>query len=80
MPLYETQMIGTAVFAATGVLAVTRRELDLFGAGLFGVQATERVLMTVVVSGAIVTAIPSPSTLTAGKNVRQNDPSVPGRA
>lgn len=36
MPLYEIQMIGTAVFAATGVLAVTRRGLDIFGAAVLG--------------------------------------------
>src|SRR5262245_23064408 len=36
MPLYEIQMIGTAVFAVTGVLAVTRRGLDLFGAAVLG--------------------------------------------
>jgi len=55
-------MIGTAVFAATGVLAVTRRGLDLFGAGLFGVQATERVLMlqfgaTIAVAMGVLTSI-----------------------
>jgi uncharacterized membrane protein YeiH len=35
-PLYELQMIGTAVFAVTGVLAVNRRGLDLFGAVVLG--------------------------------------------
>lgn len=37
MPLYHLQMIGTAVFAVTGVLAVKRRGLDLFGAGVLGI-------------------------------------------
>jgi uncharacterized membrane protein YeiH len=36
MPLYELQMIGTAVFAVTGVLAINRRGLDLFGAVVLG--------------------------------------------
>jgi uncharacterized membrane protein YeiH len=36
MPLYELQMIGTAVFAATGVLAVNRHGLDVFGAVVLG--------------------------------------------
>jgi uncharacterized membrane protein YeiH len=36
MPLYELQMIGTAVFAVTGVLAVNRRGLDVFGAVVLG--------------------------------------------
>ena len=35
-PFYELQMIGTAVFAVTGVLAVNRRGLDLFGAVVLG--------------------------------------------
>src|SRR5262245_60330175 len=30
-------MLGTAVFAATGVLAVTRRGLDVFGAVVLGI-------------------------------------------
>ncbi len=34
--LYELQMIGTAVFAVTGVLAVNRRGLDVFGAVVLG--------------------------------------------
>jgi uncharacterized membrane protein YeiH len=37
MPLYHLQMIGTAVFAVTGVLAVNRRGLDVFGAGVLGI-------------------------------------------
>ena len=37
-------------------------------------------LITVVVSGATVTAIPNPSTTTAGKNVVQYEPPIPGRA
>jgi uncharacterized membrane protein YeiH len=37
MLLYQLQMIGTAVFAATGVLAVNRRGLDVFGAGVLGI-------------------------------------------
>ena len=36
MPLYAVEMLGTAVFAATGVLAVTRRGLDIFGALVLG--------------------------------------------
>lgn len=36
LPLYEIQMIGTAVFAVTGVLAITRRGLDVFGAVVLG--------------------------------------------
>lgn len=36
LPLYEIQMIGTAVFAVTGVLAVNRRGLDVFGAVVLG--------------------------------------------
>ena len=36
VPLYELQMIGTAVFAVTGVLAVNRRGLDVFGAVVLG--------------------------------------------
>ena len=35
-PLYDLQMLGTAVFAATGVLAVNRRGLDVFGAVVLG--------------------------------------------
>jgi uncharacterized membrane protein YeiH len=35
-PLYDLQMLGTAVFAATGVLAVNRRGLDVFGALVLG--------------------------------------------
>ena len=34
--LYELQMIGTAVFAVTGVLAVNRRGLDVFGGIVLG--------------------------------------------
>ncbi len=34
--LYELQMIGTAVFAVTGVLAVNRRGLDAFGGIVLG--------------------------------------------
>ena len=34
--LYTIQMIGTAVFAVTGVLAVNRRGLDAFGAVVLG--------------------------------------------
>ena len=34
---YAFEMIGTAVFAITGVLAVTRRGLDVFGAMVLGV-------------------------------------------
>jgi uncharacterized membrane protein YeiH len=37
MPVYYFEMIGTAVFAITGVLAVTRRGLDVFGAVVLGV-------------------------------------------
>lgn len=36
LPLYEIQMFGTAVFAVTGVLAITRRGLDVFGAVVLG--------------------------------------------
>lgn len=36
MRLYELQLIGTAVFAVTGVLAVNRRGLDVFGAVVLG--------------------------------------------
>jgi uncharacterized membrane protein YeiH len=36
MPLYELQMLGTAVFAITGVLAINRRGLDIFGAVVLG--------------------------------------------
>jgi uncharacterized membrane protein YeiH len=34
--LYHFEMLGTAVFAATGVLVVTRRGLDIFGALVLG--------------------------------------------
>jgi uncharacterized membrane protein YeiH len=34
--LYHLEMLGTAVFAATGVLVVTRRGLDIFGALVLG--------------------------------------------
>jgi uncharacterized membrane protein YeiH len=34
--LYDLQMLGTAVFAATGVLAVNRRGLDVFGGVVLG--------------------------------------------
>ena len=37
-------------------------------------------LITVVVRGATVIAIPNPSTTTAGKNVVQYEPPIPGRA
>jgi uncharacterized membrane protein YeiH len=37
MPLHEVQLIGTAVFAVTGVLAVNRRGLDAFGAVVLGI-------------------------------------------
>src|SRR5258705_13992342 len=37
-------------------------------------------LITVVVSGATVTAMPRPSTTTEGKNVAQYAPPIPGRA
>ena len=37
MPLYDLQMLGTAVFAITGVLAVNRQGLDVFGALVLGV-------------------------------------------
>jgi uncharacterized membrane protein YeiH len=36
LPLYDLQMLGTAVFAVTGVLAVNRRGLDVFGAVVLG--------------------------------------------
>ena len=36
MALYFFEMLGTAVFAVTGVLAVTRRGLDVFGALVLG--------------------------------------------
>jgi uncharacterized membrane protein YeiH len=36
VPLYYFEMLGTAVFAATGVLVVTRRGLDIFGALVLG--------------------------------------------
>jgi uncharacterized membrane protein YeiH len=35
--LYYLQMLGTAVFALTGVLAVNRRGLDVFGAMVLGI-------------------------------------------
>lgn len=35
--LYNVQMVGTAVFAVTGVLAVNRRGLDVFGAIVLGI-------------------------------------------
>jgi uncharacterized membrane protein YeiH len=35
--LYDAQMLGTAVFAVTGVLAVNRRGLDVFGAIVLGI-------------------------------------------
>ena len=35
-PLYDLQMLGTAVFAVTGVLAVNRRGLDVFGGVVLG--------------------------------------------
>ena len=34
--LYDLQMLGTAVFAVTGVLAVNRRGLDVFGGVVLG--------------------------------------------
>jgi uncharacterized membrane protein YeiH len=34
--LYDLQMLGTAVFAVTGVLAVNRRGLDVFGGLVLG--------------------------------------------
>ena len=37
MTLYVVQMIGNAVFAATGVLAVNRRGLDVFGGVVLGI-------------------------------------------
>jgi uncharacterized membrane protein YeiH len=37
LPVYIFEMIGTAVFAISGVLAVTRRGLDVFGAVVLGV-------------------------------------------
>ena len=37
MGAYYFEMLGTAVFAITGVLAVTRRGLDVFGALVLGV-------------------------------------------
>jgi uncharacterized membrane protein YeiH len=36
MPLYALEMLGTAVFAITGVLAVNRKGLDAFGALVLG--------------------------------------------
>lgn len=36
MPLYALEMLGIAVFAITGVLAVNRKGLDVFGALVFG--------------------------------------------
>ena len=35
--LYYVEMVGTAVFAISGVLAVTRRGLDMFGAIILGI-------------------------------------------
>ena len=35
--LYYVEMVGTAVFAISGVLAVTRRGLDMFGALILGI-------------------------------------------
>jgi uncharacterized membrane protein YeiH len=35
--VYYVEMLGTAVFAVTGVLAVTRRGLDIFGAVVLGI-------------------------------------------
>ena len=37
MRFYYFEMLGTAVFAVTGVLAVTRRGLDVFGALVLGI-------------------------------------------
>ena len=37
MPVYYFEMLGTAVFAITGVLVVSRRGLDVFGALVLGV-------------------------------------------
>ena len=37
MYVYDLQMLGTAVFAITGVLAVNRQGLDVFGALVLGV-------------------------------------------
>ena len=37
MRFYYFEMVGTAVFAITGVLAVTRRGLDVFGALVLGI-------------------------------------------
>ena len=37
MRLYYLEMLGTAVFAVTGVLAVTRRGLDIIGAIVLGI-------------------------------------------
>ena len=37
MRFYYFEMLGTAVFAITGVLAVTRRGLDVFGALVLGI-------------------------------------------
>jgi hypothetical protein len=34
--LYDLQMLGTAAFAVTGVLAVNRRGLDVFGGVVLG--------------------------------------------
>src|SRR5688572_6645829 len=36
MPLYSLEMLGIAVFAITGVLAVNRKGLDAFGALVLG--------------------------------------------
>jgi uncharacterized membrane protein YeiH len=37
VPFYYLELLGTAVFAITGVLAVTRRGLDVFGALVLGI-------------------------------------------
>lgn len=37
MPVHYFELVGTAVFAITGVLAVTRRGLDVFGAVVLGI-------------------------------------------
>jgi len=37
VPFYYLEMLGTAVFAITGVLAVTRRGLDIIGAVVLGI-------------------------------------------
>ena len=40
MTVYQLQMFGTAVFAITGVLALSQRELDAFGGLVLGVVAS----------------------------------------